>query len=121
MRYIRLLFLLALAICLVVVAIANGTPVTLTLLPEELATFTGVSQSVELPLYAVGFGGVLTGLLIGFFWEWAREGKYRATASRQKREMARMQRELDKLKAEQHRNEGRDEVLALLEKGGSAK
>lgn len=116
MRYLRLLFLLVLALCLVVAAMANREIVTLTLLPDELATFSGVALSIDLPLYAIGFGGLLVGLLVGFFWEWLREGKYRSNASKQKRENAKLKRELDKLKAEQHRNEGRDEVLALVEK-----
>lgn len=116
MRYLRLLFLIVLALCLVVIAMANRSFVTLTLLPEELAMFSGVSQSIDMPLYAVGFGGVLAGLLIGFVWEWARESKFRAMASRHRRENARLKRELDKLKVAQHRNEGRDEVLALVEK-----
>lgn len=115
MRLIRSLVLLVLAVCLVVVAMANRAPVTLTLLPEELARVSGISRSAEVPLYFVGFGGVLVGLLIGFFWEWLREGRQRAEAARQRREAARMRRELDMLKAEQHRKEGRDEVLALLD------
>ncbi|TCO72101.1 lipopolysaccharide assembly protein LapA domain-containing protein [Rhodovulum euryhalinum] len=118
MRAIRYLFLLVLAIGLVVVAMANGQPVTLNLLPEELATFSGVALSIELPLYAVGFGGLLAGLLIGFIWEWLRESKYRSQASRQRREAAKLKRELDKVKSDKHKSEGRDEILALLEKGG---
>lgn len=118
MRAIRYLFLLLLAICLVVIAMANRQLVTLNLLPEELATYSGLSQSIDLPLYAVGFGGVLAGLLIGFVWEWVREGKYRSQASRQRREAAKLKRELDKVKSDQHKSEGRDEILALLETGG---
>jgi putative membrane protein len=121
MRFIRYVFLIALAICLVVVAMANRGLVTLTLLPEELATFTGISESVEVPLYVVGFGGLVLGLLVGFFWEWLREGKHRQVASRQRRETARMRRELDRLTAEKHKSEGRDEVLALLETSGRAR
>ncbi|TCP41435.1 lipopolysaccharide assembly protein LapA domain-containing protein [Rhodovulum marinum] len=120
MRAIRYLFLLLLAICLVVVAMANRQMVTLHLLPDELATFSGISKSIDLPLYVVGFGGLLAGLLIGFFWEWLREGKYRSQASRQRREAAKLKRELDRVKADQHKSEGRDEVLALLEKDAKA-
>lgn len=118
MRYIRLLFLLVLALCLVVVAMANRETVTLTLLPEELAAFADFQQTVDLPLYGVGFLGVLVGLLIGFVWEWIREGKQRAQAARNRREAAKMQRELDRMKAEKHKDEGRDEILALVEAGG---
>jgi uncharacterized integral membrane protein len=118
MRFIRYVFLIALAICLVIVAMANRDFVTLTLLPDELATYTGLSESVQVPLYVVGFGGLVLGLLVGFLWEWLREGKQRSVASRQRREAARMQRELERMKAEKHKSEGRDEILALLEKGG---
>ncbi|MCO8145021.1 LapA family protein [Rhodovulum tesquicola] len=118
MRAIRYLFLLLLAICLVVVAMANRQDVTLNLLPDELASFSGIAWSIELPLYVVGFGGILVGALLGFFWEWLRESKYRAQASRQRREAAKLKRELDKVKADKHRTEGRDEILALLETDG---
>lgn len=120
MRAIRYLFLLLLAICLVVVAMANRQIVTLNLLPDELASFSGISQTVDLPLYAVGFGGLLIGLLLGFFWEWLRESKYRSQANRQRREAARLKRELDRVRTDQNRSEGRDDVLALLEKDAKA-
>ncbi|PTW51233.1 MULTISPECIES: lipopolysaccharide assembly protein LapA domain-containing protein [Rhodovulum] len=119
MRLIRYLFLVLLAICLVVVATANLDPVSVTLLPGELATYSGFQFTAEVPLYVVGFGGMLLGLLIGFFWEWLRESKHRSVASRQRRETARMQRELDRLQAEKRRNDGHDDVLALIEKGGT--
>lgn len=121
MRVLYYVFLLLLAICLVVVAMANRQIVTLNLLPDEMAAFSGVSVAADLPLYAVGFGGLLAGLLIGFFWEWLRESKHRSQASRQRREVAKLQRELDKHKAEKDRSEGRDEVLALLDKGSKAR
>ncbi|ARE38684.1 Phosphate transport regulator (distant of PhoU) [Rhodovulum sp. P5] len=117
MRYIRYLLLIAIAICLVVVATANRDIVTINLLADELATFSGFSYSVEVPLYVVGFAGILVGLLIGFVWEWIRESKQRSIAARQRREAVRMKRELEKLHAEKHRSEGRDEILALVEQG----
>ncbi|MEX5729836.1 putative membrane protein [Rhodovulum iodosum] len=120
MRYIRYLFLLVLAVCLITMAIANREVVTLTLLPEEVAVFAGVNYSTELPLFMVGLMGVAAGLLLGFLWEWLREAKFRSEASKRRREVNKLKREVGRLKKDKHRDEGRDEILALLEDGGKA-
>jgi uncharacterized integral membrane protein len=112
-RFIRYLFLALLAIGLLTVAIANRDPVTLQALPQDMGLFLGLSWSLQLPLFLVMFGGIGVGLLIGFFWEWARESKHRATASTKAREVARLEREVTKLRSAQAGPE--DEVLALLE------
>ncbi len=114
MRYIRYAFLAALAVVLVTVAIANRDVVTLNLLPAEIATLSGVTLSVSLPLFVVIFGAIIAGLLIGFVWEWMREYKYRSAASTHKREKEKLAREVSKLKTDKAKNDG-DEVLALLE------
>ena len=67
-------------------------------------------------LFLVIFGGIVVGLLVGFLWEWICEHTQRAEASRQARELRRLQREVAKLKGEKH--EGKDEVLAMLEQAG---
>ncbi|WP_417246206.1 LapA family protein [Celeribacter sp.] len=114
MRYIRYAFLATLAVVLVTVAIANRDVVTLNLLPAELATLSGVTLSVSLPLFVVIFGAIIAGLLIGFVWEWMREYKHRSAASTHKREKEKLAREVSKLKTDKAKNDG-DEVLALLE------
>lgn len=116
MRYIKYLFLASLAIVLVCVALANRAPVTLNSLPEGIAAIPGMgwmSYSMELPLFIVIFGGIVAGLLIGFVWEWLREYKHRAEASRKGAEVKKLERELRRTKAQ--RDEGKDEVLALLD------
>ncbi|WP_121630224.1 LapA family protein [Tropicibacter alexandrii] len=116
MRYIRYAFLALLAICLVVVALANRQSVALNSLPDGLATFPGLGPfavSVELPLFIVIFAGIVAGLLIGFVWEWLREHKYRAEAARKKGEVKKLERELKKTQAE--RDKDKDEVLAILD------
>lgn len=113
MRYIKYALLAAIAVILIAVSLANREMVTLELLPSDLAGLTGLTQSINLPLFVVIFGGVGAGLLIGFLWEWIREYKQRAEAATQKREMDRMRRELKRLKVEKH--EGKDDVLALLD------
>ena len=113
MRYIRYAFWAVVAICLITVGVANRDPVSLRVLPDALADFTGISPSVELPLFMAIFFGVALGLLIGFLWEWVREYKHRSEATRKRREAKVLEREVARLKAE--KNEGKDEVLALLD------
>jgi uncharacterized integral membrane protein len=113
MKYIRFAFLACLGAVLIAVALANRGMVELKLLPEGLARVAGVNQSIELPLFIVIFGGILVGVLVGFVWEWLREHKHRAEASRKNREVGKLKREVSRLKNEKHK--GKDEVLALLE------
>ena len=113
MRYIRYAFLASLAVVLVSVALANRGAVTLSLVPEGLVGIIGLNYTVELPLFIVIFGGIAAGVLIGFGWEWLREHKHRRDASVKSREVRRLEREVTRLKDQ--KNEGKDEVLALLE------
>jgi len=114
MRYVRYLCIAIFAVALVSVALANRAMVSLQVLPAELSGMFAVNPSVELPLFVIILGSILAGLLVGFIWEWIREFGDRAEAAKQAREMRRLQREIEKLKAEKH--EGKDEVLALLDK-----
>lgn len=116
MRYIRYLCIATFAVALVSVAMANRDAVSLQVLPAELSGLFAMNPSVQLPLFVVILGSILAGLLIGFVWEWIREYGERAEAAKQAREMRRLRRELEKLQAEKH--EGKDEVLALLDKAG---
>jgi putative membrane protein len=116
MRYLRYLCIAIFAVALVAVALANRTMVSLQVLPAEVSGLFAMNPSVELPLFAVILGSILTGLLVGFVWEWIREYAERAEAAKTAREMRRLQREIDKLKAEKHG--GKDDVLALLDKAG---
>lgn len=113
-RYLRYAILAALAVLLVTVALANRAPVTLRLLPDDLAALTGLSWAVDLPQFLVILGGIAAGLLIGFVWEWVREGKHRTTASRKSREAARLERELAMLR--DAKGQVQDDVLAILDR-----
>ena len=113
-RSLRYLFLAALGLVLLTVALANRAPVTLKALPEDLAAFTGIAWQIELPLFMVIFGSIIAGLLIGFVWEWFREMKHRSTASRKTREVARLERELAVMKDSQ--SVPKDDILAILDK-----
>lgn len=119
MRFLRLLFLGLLALCLLTVALANRAPVTVNLLPDEIAAFAGVAPSASLPLFLVIFAGIVAGVVIGFVWEWFREHKHRAEAATQRREREKLEREVSRLKPASERQQ--DDVLALLESGGSTR
>lgn len=118
-RAIKYLFLIVVAVALVVLAIANREPVTLTLLPQDLALWSGVAQSIQLPLFVVILGGVATGVLWGFVWEWLREHRHRAAAKTNEREAKKLEREVEALRG--RKTEGRDEILALVEDAEAAR
>ncbi len=113
MRYIRYAFLAALAVCLITVAMANRSMVTLNLLPEGLSGFMGFSWSISLPLFVIIFGAIIAGVMIGFVWEWLREHKHRAEGARAKRAATKLEKEVNRIKTPQSKTG--DDVLALLE------
>lgn len=113
MRYIRYAFLGGLGIILIAVALANRQMVELQAMPRVFSDFLGLNYTITLPLFVVIFLGIAAGLLIGFVWEWLREHKHRAEASRNAREVGQLKREVKKLRGEKH--QGKDEVLALLD------
>ncbi|MGH1354880.1 MAG: lipopolysaccharide assembly protein LapA domain-containing protein [Thalassovita sp.] len=115
MRYIRYAFLAVLGVCLITIAVANRQMVSLTLLPEPLAEVLNLNFAIQLPLFAVIFGGIVAGLLIGFVWEWLREHKHRATAVRKEREVHDLERKLKREQRKAVESGQQDEVLALLD------
>jgi len=113
-RYLRYLTLAAVGLALLIVALANRTPVLLKAMPDDFAAFLGVSWQMELPVFVVLFGGIVIGVLVGFLWEWAREHKHRATASTKTREVSRLERELATMR--DATSLPQDDVLALLDR-----
>ena len=113
-RIFRLLILGLIGLALLTLALSNRGAVPLHLLPEDLAALTGLSWSVNVPLFVVIFGGIILGVLIGFVWEWLRETKHRSSANAKSREVARLEQELSSLRAA--KSGPKDEILALLDK-----
>ena len=115
MKYVKYAFLALLAVVLITLAIANRDPVELQLLPVALTDLLGFQERITLPLYVVIFASIVTGLLIGFVWEWIREWRIRRAAERRARELRVMERENARLRREKLSEQGEDEVLALLD------
>ncbi len=113
-RYLRYLTLAAVGLALLIVALANRTPVLLKAMPDDFAAFLGLTWQMQLPVFVVLFGGIVIGVLVGFLWEWAREHKHRATASTKTREVSRLERELATMR--DATSLPQDDVLALLDR-----
>ncbi len=114
-RYLRYVLLFLLALSLLTVALANRAPVTLSLLPEDLAVMLGFGGQVQLPLFLVIFGGIVAGVLIGFVWEWFREYKHRSAVTQKSREVGKLERELAVLRDSKGAAPA-DDVLAILDR-----
>lgn len=113
MQAVRLIFLAIVGAVLIVFALANREMVTFRLLPPELAEFLPWTIAIKAPAFIAIFGGMLIGVLIGFVWEWMREHRYRAAAERRRRNISRLEEEVDGLKKE--KSAGKDEILAMLD------
>ncbi|MBA4491844.1 lipopolysaccharide assembly LapA domain-containing protein [Paracoccus sp. S1E-3] len=113
MRFIRLLFVLTLAVILLAIALANRGAVTLKAFPASLDQYFGGSWQITLPLFLVIFVAIVFGIIVGFIWEWLREAHIRSEAARRTAEVARLEREVGALR-DQHKAP-RDEVLAILD------
>lgn len=112
-RYLRYVLLTAIGIVLLSVAIANLEPVTLRLLPDGLAAALGWDVVYQIPLFLILLAAVLAGIALGLVWEWLRESKHRTAATQHRREAARLEREVGRLREKSE--PGKDDVLALLE------
>lgn len=116
MKTIRYAFWAIVALCLVLVGLANRDLVTVRAIPEPVANLLGISPDIALPLFVVIFLGVGAGLLIGFLWEWVREHRMRADRRVKAREVDALRREVDQLRTASVGAKDGDDVLALLEK-----
>ncbi len=112
MRYIRYSILAILGIMLITVAVANRSPLTLRLLPEEMSGLLGFSWQITLPTFIILLIAVCFGVVLGFVWEWIREHKHRAEAATERKKRESLEKEMGPRRSKEA---GGDDVLALLE------
>lgn len=111
LRSIKIIILFILMVAIVVLALANRQMVEVKLLPEGLDQI--YPASLSLPLYAVSILSILVGLLIGYILEYLREHRYRKTAARSSRQVAKLEREVSSLKKQNLTEE--EQILELLD------
>lgn len=84
LKAIKWILLAVVAVGLIIIGLANMTPVDLHLLPPEIG---GLEYTLhQVPLFGVILAAIFLGLLLGYLFEWAREYRYRRTARVKKRE-----------------------------------
>lgn len=119
MRAIRIFFVVVLAIVLILVATANRAPITVGLLPDNIAAFTGRAWTLTLPAFLALFLAMVFGMLVGLVWEWLREAHLRAESKSRAHDLARLQREVGDLR--RTHAAPKDEVLAIIDEAGARK
>lgn len=94
-RFLKALILLPIAILIVLLAVANRAPVTLSLDPfsQDAPEF-----ATQLPLFAVIFAAVMVGVLIGGVASWLTQGKNRRAGRRFRREANQLRHETERLR-----------------------
>ncbi len=94
-QFLKALILLPVAIIVVLLAVANRAPVTLSFDPFTQA---GPQFSVTLPLFAILFLAVMIGVVIGGVAAWLAQAKHRRAERRLKRESRRLRGETERLR-----------------------
>lgn len=96
-RFLKALILLPIAVLVILLAVANRAPVTLSLDPfsREAPEF-----SMQLPLFAVIFAAVMAGVVIGGMASWLAQGKNRKARRRYRREADQLRHETERLRSQ---------------------
>jgi len=93
-KFVSAIILAPLAILIVLVAVANREPVTISFDPFNAAT---PAYSIHVPLFIIALVLLLTGVLVGGIAAWLRQSRARRTARRLEAEVRQLRAELDSL------------------------
>lgn len=113
MRYLRLLFVVVLAVLLIMVALANRQFVEVSLIPSGLEQWVPGDWTTRMPLFLIILLAILAGMVLGVIWEWLRESSLRRESAQRAHELQLLEREVGSLRKTHHAP--RDEVLAILD------
>jgi uncharacterized integral membrane protein len=96
-RFLKALVLLPVAVLIVLLAVANRSPVTLSFDPftRDVPEF-----AMQLPLFAVIFLAVMIGVVIGGTATWLAQGKHRRARRQFRREVTSLRNETERLRTQ---------------------
>lgn len=114
-RFLKALILLPIAIVVVLLAVANRAPVTLSLDPfsQEAPEF-----AAQVPLFAVIFAAVAVGVVIGGIASWLAQGKNRRARRRYRREASQLRYETERLRSQNTTPSGLPATLPSAQSSG---
>ncbi|AWM88703.1 lipopolysaccharide assembly protein LapA domain-containing protein [Microvirga sp. 17 mud 1-3] len=96
-RFLKALVLLPVAILIVLLAVANRDPVTLSLDPFSREA---PEIAAQLPLFAIIFAAVMVGVVIGGTATWLAQGKHRRARRQFRREVTQLRSETERLRTQ---------------------
>ncbi len=95
-KILKLVFIIPVAICILTIAVANRSPIMLSLDPVSVDPVF----SFKAPLFVFLFLSLMIGILIGGFSVWMAQGVHRKTAKNLNKEVSSLYKETSKLKSE---------------------
>lgn len=112
MRFLRYLFLAVTAFLVIALSVANRHFVSVYGWPDLTAYGVPATPEIHAPLFLVAVLSGAVGFLLGALREYFREGKHRRASADRRRELGKLQRQVDELKRRQNLDED-DEIIAL--------
>ncbi len=108
-RILKLILIIPIAVCILVIAISNRSPITLSLDPLSASD---PFFSLKAPLFVFLFLSLMLGLLIGGFSVWMAQGIHRKAAKKLNREVSSLHRETSQLKSEIYQAKSADTSMS---------
>lgn len=116
MKYIKFLILNLVAIMLIIFAISNNQIIEVRILPDNFGGVLGLKSIYSLPFFVIIYPTLVIGLLLGFFFEFFRERKYRVNLRKANKDIKFLQSEKKKLKLKSNNSDIDSEILNLIDK-----
>ena len=114
MKYIKFLILTIVGIVLIIFAISNNQIIEVRILPDNFGGVFGLKSIYSLPFFVILYPTLVLGLLLGFFFEYFRERKYRVKLKQANKDIKFLQSEKKKLKS--RNSDGDSEILNLIDR-----